>query len=381
MNDQSTLFGDIGEWRGMPEFSQLDRRPWRHITVNFDGYEDMQKFAELLGIRLTPQSDTIWYPPIAIETFHDVQRYAAPSPHRPRFPVYVVSKGRWQPGRRRTMQVLHWLGVPHFVVVEEEEADAYRANLEPSSTVIVLPPWYRDDYNPCDDLGQSKGLGPGPARNFAWDHAAGNGFAWHWVMDDNINSFVRLNRNKRVPVADGTMFYAMEEFVSRYENVAMAGPNYLGFAKSRDPLPPYTLNTRIYSCNLIRNELPYRWRGRYNEDTDLSLRMLKDGLVTVQFNAFLQEKVMTQRTPGGNTAEFYDDEGTMPKSEMLVALHPDRAKRIWKFDRWHHQVDYAGFPQRLRLRAGLRVDADNDEFGMEYQVRADPSDDWETVRP
>jgi len=28
---------------------------------------------------------------------------------------------------------------------------------------------------------------------------------------------------------------------------------------------------------LIRNDIPYRWRAKYNEDTDLSLRVLKDG--------------------------------------------------------------------------------------------------------
>jgi len=44
---------------------------------------------------------------------------------------------------------------------------------------------------------------------------------------------------------------------------------------------------------LIRNDVPYRWRGRYNEDTDLSLRMLKDRWCTIQFNAFLQGKAAT----------------------------------------------------------------------------------------
>lgn len=378
MNDQPTLFGEVGEWRGMPEFLQTDRRPWRRLTVNFDSYEDMQKFGEIVGVKLTPQSDTIWYPPIQIERFHDVQRYAASSPHRPRYPVYIPSKGRSSAGRRRTMEALHLLGIANYIIVEEQEADAYRANVPPSSTVLVLPPWYQEQYDSCDDI-EGKSLGPGPARNFAWDHASGNGFVWHWVMDDNIINFYRLNRNKRVPIADGTAFYAMEEFVGRYENVAMAGPNYMGMAKSRDPLPPYVLNTRIYSCNLIRNDAPYRWRGRYNEDTDLSLRMLKDGHVTVQFNAFLQEKVMTQRTKGGNTGEFYDEEGTTPKTDMLVRLHPDVASRVWKFDRWHHQVDYAGFRQRLRLRPDVRIADDPDEFGMEYQIRDNDTADWEAA--
>ena len=38
--------------------------------------------------------------------------------------------------------------------------------------------------------------------------------------------------------------------------------------------------------------------------------------------------------------EFYDKEGTLPKSEMLVKMHPDVARLAWRFGRWHHYVDY-----------------------------------------
>jgi hypothetical protein len=93
---------------------------------------------------------------------------------------------------------------------------------------------------------------------------------------------------------------------------------------------------------------PYRWRGRYNEDTDLSLRVLKAGYCTIQFNAFLCGKVTTQRMKGGNTKEFYAQEGTLNKSKMLEDMHPDVAKVVWRFNRWHHHVDYSPF-KRNRL--------------------------------
>ena len=85
---------------------------------------------------------------------------------------------------------------------------------------------YQRDYDPCDDFGETKSLGSGPARNFAWDHSLANGHEWHWVMDYNIKGFYRFNKNLKVPVSDGTIFNAMEDFVLRYTNVAMAGPNY-----------------------------------------------------------------------------------------------------------------------------------------------------------
>jgi hypothetical protein len=107
---------------------------------------------------------------------------------------------------------------------------------------------------------------------------------------------------------------------------------------------------------LIDNNSNYRWRGRYNEDTDLSLRVLKDGLCTIQFNVFLCGKVTTQRMRGGNSAEFYDDEGTLPKSEMLANLHPDVAKVVFKFNRWHHHVDYSSFKKNKLIKV---INTDN----------------------
>lgn len=71
--------------------------------------------------------------------------------------------------------------------------------------------------------------------------------------------------------------------------------------------------------------------------------MLKAGWATIQFNTFLQYKLTTQTLTGGNTEAFYSAEGTLPKSQMLVDMHPDITKLVWRFRRWHHYVDYTVF--------------------------------------
>jgi len=267
----------------------------------------------------------------------------------PRFPLYIPTKGR--AASRLTSRALTEQGVPHFLVVEPQEVDAYqRAARGSLASVLPLDLSYKARYELCDDLGLSKSTGPGPARNFIWQHSIDAGHAWHWVMDDNILRFYRYHRNAKIQVLSPAFWRAMEDFVLRYENVAMAGPNYEMFVIAKDKRPPYTTNTRIYSCNLIRNDLPFRWRGRYNEDTILSLDQLKAGWCTIQFNAFLQNKARTQTIGGGNTAEFYSKEGTAPKSEMLARVHPDVTRLVWKFNRHHHHVDYKRFKQPLRRR-------------------------------
>tara|TARA_Y100000310_G_C20073707_1_gene530571 strand:+ start:155 stop:487 length:333 start_codon:yes stop_codon:yes gene_type:complete len=99
--------------------------------------------------------------------------------------------------------------------------------------------------------------------------------------------------------------------------------------------------------------------------------MLKDHWCTVLFYAFLQDKQTTQKMQGGNTTEFYEREGTLPKSQMQVALHPDISRLVWRYGRWHHLVDYSGFQQRLRRRQGLVIQPGNHEYGMVHQSKVD----------
>jgi hypothetical protein len=116
----------------------------------------------------------------------------------------------------------------------------------------------------------------------------------------------------------------------------------------------------------FKNDLPYRWRGRYNEDTDLSLRALKDGWCTVLFNAFLAGKVTTLRMKGGNTEEVYGDTDNRKEfAESLQQQHPDVVKVTWKFNRWHHQVNYKPFKKNKLIKKQSIIIPDKiNEYGM-----------------
>ena len=287
-------------------------------------------------------------------------------PNRPRFPIYVPTKGRWDV--RLTADWLAKAGIPHRLIVEDSQHDAYARHV-PQDRLLVLPQRYKDEYEVLDEHGLTRSTGPGPARNFAWDHATEAGHPWHWVMDDNIRGFWRLHKNRKIRLGDGTGLRAMEDFTLRYKNVSMAGPQYYMFVAQKTTLPPFVTNTRIYSCNLIRNDTPFRWRGRYNEDTILSLDMLTRGWCTIQFNAFLQWKTTTQVVKGGNTAEFYAKEGTYPKSKMLVDVYPQYARLAWRFGRIHHHVDYRPFRSMPLIR---REDAEIPDGPNEYGLRVVP---------
>lgn len=300
------------------------------------------------------------------------------SANSPQFPLYIPSKGRHQ--YMMTSKALTEMGVAHYVVVEPSQVPDYDESVKRMgllATILPLDMSYKEKYELCDNLGLTKSTGPGPARNFAWDHSIANGAAWHWVMDDNIKWFYRFNKNLTVRTISPAFWSAMEDFCLRYKNLAMAGPHDRRFIPRKLKKAPFLANSRIYSCNLIRNDTPFRWRGRYNEDTILSLDMLKAGWCTILFNAFLQEKMDTQVLKGGNTTEFYHaegqlkpgekyaDAGTLAKSQMQVAVHPDVSRIVWKFGRIHHHVDYSPFKRNKLIRRDDVVIPDGvNNFGM-----------------
>lgn len=267
----------------------------------------------------------------------------------PKHPVYVITKGRWD--SNLTANALDRMKVPYNLVVEPQEYEYYALAVNPDK-ILTLP---------FSNLER----GSIPARNWVWEHSMSTGASKHWILDDNIEAFNRLNRNMKLEVDTGSIFRAAEDFVDRYENIAISGFNYYSFCKATDCLPPYYLNTRVYSCLLIKNDIDFRWRGRYNEDTDLCLRVLKAGYCTVLFNAFLAGKVTTMRMKGGNTDELYADDGRKKMAEAIVDLHPDVARVTKKFGRWHHQIDYRPFRKnKLIKKKDLNIPNKVNNYGM-----------------
>ena len=249
----------------------------------------------------------------------------------------------------------------------------------PEKKILPLPTDFRENPKyaiPDENTGFIGGSIP--VRNFVWEHSISEGHKRHWILDDNMRHIYRLNRNLKTRMTTGSSFRLLEDFTDRYENVRLSGMNYAFFAPSNVKKPPYYTNTRIYSCILIDNSLPHRWRGRYNEDTDLSLRVLKDGDCTMLFNNFLVGKAATMTMKGGNTETVYNVDQTGDRTsrggddfdnrrefaDSLVTQHPDVVKVAYKWGRWHHDVNYSVFVQKPRKKPGLNIPKGVNEHGM-----------------
>jgi hypothetical protein len=368
-------------WRGMPEYVQADLRSFSSlilqladgskIKVHFRNDEDHARFEVMVGSEIFSRAEleamvggkcanglcsSIWFPPMPEEDFACMEWVREGKPLNPRWPLYVVSKSRWK--SRFTVNALEKMHVPYRIVVEPQEYDNYAAVINPAR-ILQLP---------------SKNFGKGssvPARNWVWQHSIDEGHERHWIIDDNIEGFYRLHRNEPHRVESGAFFRILEDFVDRYENVALAGCEYQQFLKRRAPWPVFRPNTRIYSCILIKNDLPLkeRWRGIYNEDTDLSIRALKDGWCAVLFNAFNIDKCTTGKVDGGNQ-KLYAGDGRLVMAQSLRAQHPDVVRVYKRFGRYQHHVDYSGFKNnQLKLRRGVVVPEGVNNFGLVLRPR------------
>lgn len=299
---------------------------------------------------------------------HPLEDYEYEYTHKiePKYPIYVITKGRWE--KTLTIDTLEDMGVDFRICVEPKEYDNYISNpkIDPKK-VIKLP----ENFS-------ALGQGGIPVRNFVWQDSIDRGFSKHWIIDDNIDGFFRWNENIQKRVRDGVFFRIMEDFSDRYENLGLVSCQYLSFIPAIDSAREgFIVNTRTYSCILINTELldkrlEERWRGTYNEDTDLTLRVLSTGdLCTVNFNSLLSGKQTTGSMKGGNTSTIYDDgkfSGYQKKFDELKKNWGDIVTYTTsrhRDGRPHHHISYTKhFKQELKLKEGIKMEPKINNYNM-----------------
>ena len=257
-----------------------------------------------------------------------------------KYPIYIVSKGRWE--NPITAKRFIEDGLDFKVLVEPQEYDNYCESLG-SKYILKLP-------------FQNLGVGSYPARNYGWEHSIQNGHQRHWMFDDNIYKFRRVVKGKKIPCNAAIAIKVAEDFTDRYLNIGISGFNYSTFViRGSSDDKPFRLNSHVYSAMLMSNNMPFRWRMKYNEDVDLCLQVLHNKLCTVLFSAFTVDKVSTvAKMKGGNQTELYKDnafEKKVLKSRSLEEVWPQYAETKIRFGRPHHKVAWKKYFKHPLIRS------------------------------
>ncbi len=265
----------------------------------------------------------------------------------PRYPIFIPTKERSDVDL--TASYLRQDGVPFTLVIEPQEFDIYAAHYG-KECLLVLPE---------NDRGLIY------VRNWIKDYATALGVDRHWQIDDNIAGFRRWYKGARIRCHSAIALRVCEDFSDRYTNVAISGLNYSMFAVASGQ-PPFVLNAHVYSCTLILNEIPHRFRPPANEDVDMCLQVLSDGWCTVQINAFLCEKKPTMTIPGGQTDIAYRGDGRLDMARALERAWPGVVRTGRRYNRPQHVVHsgWRKFDTALIPREGVEISREPNEYGM-----------------
>jgi len=368
---------------GMPSFTNNpDLIKYGKFMAICGSEEDKQELGRILGKKIAKgkaRNPSVWWPKRWDKP--ENMEWITTTPQNPQYPIYIISKGRWK--KRLTADCLDKMGVPFKMVVEPDEYHMYVKYGMEEDKLLKLPQEYMDMKSESNDVEPYTKCGASiPARLFSWDNSIENGFEKHWILDDNIADFRRWNDNTKFRMRSGVCFKIVEDYTARFDNVYLSGIQYQQFCPEIDmKRPPIIRNSRCYSCILIKNDCPHRWRGCYNEDTDLSLRVLKDGYPTILFNQFLCDKKGTMSMKGGNTTTIYSSEidGLKRKFLSLKSQHPYIVFKSNRFQKpYHHFIDYRKHFSHLQFKPKQEFYQHLDEIGepifeeYDYNMKLEP---------
>lgn len=249
---------------------------------------------------------------------------------RPMAPIYVPTRGRVHTARGPGV-LLH-SGLTPTLVVEPAQAAAYAAAW-PSCRQLVLP---------LDDQGIAY------ARRAIKDDAHQRGVPYYWQLDDNVDGFRWRHERQLLPATAAMVLGYIEHLVSRYQQIALAGPDYQQFAVF--PTAEFTPNSRVYACVLSSTTVPVLYRDQVSgkEDVDYCLQALSAGWNTLLVHTVAMCKPRMGSTTVGGLAEWYRAGRHEQVAQTLCELWPFHVELTKKPMGLDARVAWGHFTQPLK---------------------------------
>jgi len=170
------------------------------------------------------------------------------------------------------------------------------------------------------------------------------------LFDDNIRGICKWEKGKKKDINDYKISLNFVEKYADKKQINICGFEYRYFS-TKPPKKAFKHNCHVYSAMLIKNNMSYRWRLKYNEDVDLCLQILTNGGTTASCIYYLTNKTSTvSKQKGGNQDELYkgnDPKKKLLKAKMLEKVWPQYVKTVIRFNRYHHFVDWKQFKKTV----------------------------------
>lgn len=209
-------------------------------------------------------------------------------------PIFILSKGRYDK-RSATWVLLAEDKVPFTVVVEPSEAEMYRPIIERiGGKIEVLP---------------SDNQGVAFVRNFILNELAPV-VGWFWIMDDDIQKFIRAANGQHVRVSALQMLTLASPHLAMEHSACLYSLEYEQFGHASKPhqilLNSYNnIAVCLNKALLPRGDLQYRFKVR--EDYDFTLQIIFHGGTTLRRRDLCFRAPSMATSAGGMTAYYLNE--------------------------------------------------------------------------
>lgn len=272
----------------------------------------------------------------------------------PKYPLYIVSYGRFK-HCFYTVQNLEDMKLNYYLCIQNKQEQDYLDMLNDNNFKFCLGIL----------LSENTTQGGTKQRNLCIKHALDNNFKKCWILDDNIRGWYYINENISHKITNGFAFKTLEDFMENIkEPVAIMSHSYLFDIRKNQLIPPFSVNHKNYSSLLLDLDLlikhKIKFRLKYNEDVDLTLQALTNGLYTVGTNFIVADKSPTKTCKGGNTETVYAGDKFMEKFNGLYDKWKNTPigqfiELVYKHTdgRPHHWVNYNQIIKYLGLKSDI----------------------------
>jgi GT2 family glycosyltransferase len=267
------------------------------------------------------------------------------------FKIFIPSYSRWQENELHTISTINRQMPEHkdkiVIVVDSSEFKQYKKRYE--------------EYSVLDSLQDGEGIGA--VRKFIIEFSKQNGIEWAFMIDDDLKAVVfPTEENGKIMHRENNSIDPFSEMLDSAEkmSISMLGLTYessyrhlIGF---KDKKTNEVVEGKIYPCGYasgaclvnvedIHSLGNYDERLRLFEDTDMNIRLRKDGKKIRCYRGGAGKFPPLGSLKGGCQASVYSNDSMKTCAEMFARKHSDfaaarvvrrkdRAERYMTFVQW-----------------------------------------------
>jgi len=214
-----------------------------------------------------------------------------------KYKINILSLGRYNDELGTTHKILCEMQIHHYMFVEKDEYELYNN-------------WVNHDYCELINSGHNYSNlkeGGQHIRNYIIEYWLERGEEYIWMLDDNIQGYLRLYKGFKVDVKSKEIFTSIEHYMNHFDNIGLCSHNIQSLIRQKSNKNCLVINGKHFSSLLINITTGIRFRFKYNEDHIFSIDNINQGYQTICFNHILYDKLTSGTQKGGNQSIYNSD--------------------------------------------------------------------------